>query len=118
MDHLAGPLLNPTHCTEVKSQFDAHLQRVIDFLLSGLAEKSKAAWRNSLITKVPAIAEHIDHESLHPFFDVRKIVHVKKVISDRKSGQIEITNGVGLSGRVIKTPAERHRLKTRENVQD
>ena len=112
-----APILSPLHSSEIKNKFGKHFEDLVDYLLTGVSERSKAAWRQSLIHKIPKIPENVDHESLFQYFDIRKIVHVKKVVSNAKMGQIEISNGVGLSGRVIKIPSERHILKVKENVQ-
>ena len=61
----------------------------------------------------------MDFDSLHQVSDVRKVLHVKKVLceSETQSGRIDITNAVSLSGRVIKSHAERKGLLVQENVQ-
>ena len=101
--------------SQTNSIFKDHLQRLIEFLSKGLSEENRIDWIQAFNFVIPAVTENIDQDSLEKYFNIRKLVHSKKVLTERKC-EIELHHGVVFSGRVEKDPAFQRNLHSLSDV--
>jgi len=92
-----------------------HFESMVSKLLSVLPEDVSKKWSGNLIDIVPQITSHISSDSISAAFDVRKRIHVKKIISD-DVGHISKLDGVIFSGKLITNNAKKRVKTKRENV--
>ena len=101
--------------TQTSGIFKDHLQRLIEFLSKSLSEENRIDWVQAFNFVIPAVTENIDQDSLEKYFNIRKLVHSKKVLTEGKC-EIELHHGVVFSGRVEKDPAFQRNLHSLSDV--